>query len=76
MASYKLKRKTYAFLGWGNMAKTWKAAGAAFKNGQVGKGLLNGAKSIGTGAVYTGVGALGATALATPMVFNKMTGEG
>lgn len=41
MASYKLKRKTYAFLGIGNMVKNWNAGG-----------FINKAKAIGTGTVY------------------------
>lgn len=50
MASFKLKRKTYAILGIGNVAKNWKAGG-----------MLNKAKAIGTGTLYgaAGVGALG-----------------
>ena len=60
MASYRLKRKTYAFLGIGNMMKNWNAGG-----------FVNKAKAIGTGAVYAG----GATALATaPTIANKITG--
>lgn len=60
MASYKLKRKTYAFLGIGNMTKNWNAGG-----------FVNKAKAIGTGAVYAG----GAAALAAvPTIANKMTG--
>ena len=48
MASYRLKRKTYAFLGIGNMMKNWNAGG-----------FVNKAKAIGTGAVYAGGGFCG-----------------
>lgn len=61
MASYRLKRKTYAFLGIGNMMKNWNAGG-----------FINKAKAIGTGAVYAG-GA--ATLAAAPTIANKITGN-
>jgi len=61
MASYKLKRKTYAFLGIGNMAKNWNAGG-----------FINKAKAIGTGTVY----AAGAAGLAgAGLVASKATGS-
>ena len=70
MARFKLKRKSFAFLGIGNVAKNWKAAESLWKSGSKGKALLSGAKAVGTGAgVYgtaglAGAGALGAGAAA------------
>ena len=70
--SYRLKRKTFNFLGIGNMTKNWNAGTQAFKQGNKMAGVWNRAKAIGTGGVYaTGAAAL----LAAPTIFKKMTGE-
>jgi hypothetical protein len=54
MAKFKLKRKSFAFLGIGNVAKNWQTAQRAMKMGKTKAGLLAGTKAIGTGALYAG----------------------
>ena len=56
MARFRLKRKSFAFLGIGNVAKNWAAATRAASMGKTGAATLAGAKAIGTGALYTGAG--------------------
>jgi hypothetical protein len=52
MARFKLKRKSFAFLGIGNVAKNWGAMKTAASAGNYGQAALSGAKSIGTAGLY------------------------
>ena len=63
MARFKLKRKSFAFLGIGNVAKNWAVANRAASMGKTGAAALARTKAIGTGALYTGAGLAGAGAL-------------
>lgn len=54
MATYRLKRKNFAFAMTG---QAFKAAGQAFKGGNVGQGLLNSAKGVGRLSLGVGKGA-------------------
>ena len=63
MARFKLKRKSFAFLGIGNVAKNWAVANRAASMGKTGAAALARTKAIGTGALYAGAGLAGAGAL-------------
>ena len=75
MAKFKLKRKTFAFLGIGNMAKNFKVAGRALGMGKPGAAMLAGAKGIGTGALYLGTGAAAIGAVGAKKAADTITGE-
>lgn len=72
MATYRLKRKTFAFA---LTKQAFNAAGQAFKSGNVGTGLLQSAKGLGRGAI--GVGKIAAVpaaaATAGAMAFDNIT---
>jgi hypothetical protein len=74
MAKFKLKRKTFAFLGIGNVAKNWKAAEGLWNAGSKAKAVGSAAKAIGTGALYTGAGVAGAGAIGAGVAANKLGG--
>ena len=74
MAKFKLKRKSFAFLGIGNVAKNWQTAQRAMKMGKTDAGLLAGAKAVGTGALYGAAGLAGAGAIGAGVLANKAGG--
>lgn len=78
MAKFKLKRKTFAFLGIGNVAKNWKVAERLWKTNKSAS-ILAGSKALGTGTLYTlgGAAALGTAgaAVGAKKAADTITGE-
>ena len=74
MAKFKLKRKSFAFLGIGNVAKNWNAAESLWKAGSKAKAIGSGAKAIGTSALYGTAGLAGAGAIGAGVLANKAGG--